>query len=60
MTHEYQRRVDDFKDQFKKARKEFIDSLQVEMIKGVHWLGEQPGRQFTRAVLTGMMFCRAK
>ena len=60
VTHEYRRRVDDFKDRFRKARQEFIDSLQVETIKGVHWLGEQPGCQFTKVVLTGVLFCRAK
>ena len=40
VTHEYQRGVDDFKDRFRKARQEFIDSLQVEIIKGVHRLGK--------------------
>ena len=34
VTHEYQRRVDDFKDRFRKARQEFADSLQMEIIKG--------------------------
>ena len=60
MTHEYRRRVDDFKERFRKARQEFIDSLQVEMIEGVHWLGEQACRGFTRAVLTDVLSCRAK
>ena len=60
VTHKYQRKVDDFKDQFKKAEQEFIDSLQVETIKGAHWLGEQACRQFTRAVLTDVLSCRAK
>ena len=44
VTHKYQRRVDDFKNRFKKARQNFSDNLQVEMIKGVHWLGGQSGR----------------
>ena len=44
VTHEYRRKVDDFKDRFRKARQEFIDGLQVEMIKSVHWMGEQIGR----------------
>ena len=60
VTHEYRRRVDDFKDQFKKARQEFVDNLQVEMIKGVHWLGEQISRQFIMTLLISVLYCRAK
>ena len=60
LTHEYQRRVDDFRDKFRKARQEFSDSLQVEMIKGVHWLGEQTGCQFIIMLLIVALCCRAK
>ena len=60
VADECRRRVDDFKDRFRKARQEFSDSLQVEMIKGVHWLGEQTSCQFSRALLIGALCCRAK
>ena len=40
VTHEYQRRVDDFKDRFRRARQDFNDNLQVEIIKGIHWMGK--------------------
>ena len=40
VTHEYQKKVHDFKDKFKKAKQDFSDSLQVEIIESVHRQGE--------------------
>ena len=41
MSQDYQEKISDFRDKFAKARQDFIDSLQVEIAKGVHWLGER-------------------
>ena len=39
ITREYEAKIHDFKNKFKKARQDFSDSLQVEIIKGIHWIG---------------------
>ena len=60
VTHEYQRRVDDFKDQFKNARQGFSDSLQVEIIEGVHRQGMRTSKSSFDMKLICMVDCRAK